>query len=116
MKFHNYTISGTIYYYGEAEGPVFVQLIDYFVRKLKGIQSFQEPGSYTFLAPNGTYYVASFMDVDMDVDFDNETKDEPEPAGLAINKNYYAGDSPDEIIVNGAELNNIDIILYEFPT
>lgn len=112
IDFTKYTITGTVSYYGSQVGNIFVELVDYYTPILIDVDNIPGPGSYMLIAPNGTYLVGSFMDLTPGNTYFDEGD---EPAGLAINKNYYAGDSPDQIVVNGANKNNIDIILYDPP-
>jgi uncharacterized protein YegL len=98
-----YHISGTISYYGSGDENIFVELIDESHPNFKCIDYISGPGPYTLSAPNGEYYVVAFMDLNGNHHYESTT----EPAGA------YGDDPPEPIIVNGADIYNIDFTLYD---
>jgi uncharacterized protein YegL len=103
FSINKYDISGTISYDGSGYGAIFVELIDESQTKLLGIDVIYGPGTYTLSAPNGIYYVVAFMDLNGNTYYEDTT----EPAGA------YGGDPYEPIIVNGADIYNIDFTLYD---
>lgn len=106
-----YTISGTIYYYGSKTGKIYVLLFNQTIipneTQPTNNTTLNSPGDvYNFMVTNGTFYVGAFMDVN-----NNSYYDEGEPAGLAINKTIY--ENADQININGNNRNDVDITLYD---
>jgi hypothetical protein len=105
--YKTYNILGQVYYDGEETGPIYVLAFDEPPHEGSipvGWATIPSPGGYVIQVPNGTYYISAMMDVN-----ENGSYDEGEPAGFAINKTM--GESPDPIVVNGADVPDQDITL-----
>ncbi len=105
-----YNISGSVFYNGTGDEQIFVVLVDEFVNGTQPINYtiIPSPDSYLFSAPNGTYYLGAWMDINNDSFYDEE-----EPAGFAINSTIIQG--PDPVDVNGSDVPDIDITLFAPP-
>jgi len=105
-----YRISGTIYYFGNATGPVGIGAFTYPGLPAGNASPYigkwlESVGPYTLFVPNGTYYLRSSMDINR-----NFMHDPVEPVGGAVNRS--AIDELDAIIINGADVTGVNIILF----
>jgi len=109
-----YTISGTIYYEGPSIGNLIIGYFDeypsdqapYLGAFIPSPVTF--PATYTILGlTNGTYYVIAFLDYDGDMG----PPEPDEPVGVAINNTLQQGFDP--LVVNGANVNGIDVTLWQ---
>ena len=105
-----YTLSGRIFYHETKSGTIYVMLYNQTpnqsISPLTTI-SLSNSKDYTFIVPNGTYYVKAFMDIN-----NNNIYDEVEPIGFAINKTK--NDAPTNIIIDNSNKtwNHITLLHY----
>ncbi|WP_169336372.1 NosD domain-containing protein [Archaeoglobus sulfaticallidus] len=104
-----YSISGTVYYYGTQSGEIYIEV--FYEMPWEGaaplyFENISAPGSYSINVTEGIYYVSAFMDVN-----GNGTYDEGEPFGVAINRTDWS--MADAINVRGTSVTGVDITLYE---
>lgn len=105
-----YNLSGRIFYHGTKSGLIHVML--YNQTPNQGTSplitiDLSNPEEYTFIVPNGTYYVKAFMDVNNNGIFDDE-----EPIGFAVNKTI--NEAPTNITINDTNntWNYINLLHY----
>lgn len=104
-----FTITGRIYYSGSKNGTIYIELFSNIPTREEAPLTFtnlSDLRTYTLVYPSGTYYIAAYMDVNGDGHYNID-----EPFGVAINKTRWS--SADKIIVNGSNVTEVDITLYE---
>jgi len=102
-----YNLTGTVYYEGTESGDIYVLLFYENYSDPVDHTILFSPGEYAFQVPNGTYYLAAWLDVNDDMNPDIYT----EPLGYAINNTLF--DGADAIYVSGSDSSGVDITLYE---
>jgi parallel beta-helix repeat protein len=104
-----FNVSGTIYYNGTLNGPVYAfaynQQPEQNIAPIKGITC-GGLGPYTMNLPNGTYYFGAYMDANNNYHYDNG-----EPLGFAINHTF--GEEADAVSVQD-NVSDVDITLHSF--